>query len=289
MTVSLASLVATIKSLIDVIGGIFVNAILGAGLEGIVVVVNPVLANVTAEIAVILLDIALVVGGVSIVASILVDVTTHILVGAISVASDTSEASLLADILAVLVGFAAVASVARVATTIGTDTRELAGRLASITSIATVATVATLALVGARDSSLFVSLVEGLEALTALGKAHGGGVGIELLSSAGTIVTDFTVELRGSSAERSVGKNLISIAIIITAVSRLLSVGLLTRRAAVLAGLAIATIGALLLPSGGCDRECSGDSEFAEHVDVGGIGFDYSYQLPILLQLINLH
>ena len=285
MTVSLASLVAAIKSLISVIGGIFVNAILGAGLEGIVVVVNPVLANVTAEIAVILLDVALVVGGVSIVASILVDVTTHILVGAISVASDTSEASLLADILAVLVGFAAVASVARVATTIGTDTRELTGRLASI------ATVATIALVGARDSSLFVSLVEGLEALTALGKGHGGGVGIELLSSAGTIVTDFTVELRGSSAERSVGKNLISIAIIITAVSRLLSVGLLTRRGAVLAGvlLAIATIGALLVLSGGCDRECSGDSEFAEHVDVGGIGFDYSYQLPILLQLINLH
>ena len=50
-----------------------------------------------------------------------------------------------------------------------------------------------------------------------------------------------------------------------------------------------ATIGLLLVLSTGCGRECSGDSEFAEHVGVGGIGFDYSYELPILLRLINLH
>ena len=49
-----------------------------------------------------------------------------------------------------------------------------------------------------------------------------------------------------------------------------------------------AAIRLLLLPSRGCDRECSGDSEFAEHVGVGGIGLDYSYELPILLRLINL-
>ena len=43
-----------------------------------------------------------------------------------------------------------------------------------------------------------------------------------------------------------------------------------------------------LLPSEGCDRECSGDSEFAEHVGVGGIGFDYSYELAIFTAAYKL-
>ena len=104
-------------------------------------------------------------------------------------------------------------------------------------------------------------------------------MGIELLCSAGTIITDLTVELLGSSLERLVGKDLGSICFLITAISTV--GGLLVRLLAVcllaVDLLAVAAIGALLLPSGGCDRECSGDSEFAEHVGVGGIGFDNSY------------
>ena len=109
VAVSLASFVARINCLINVIFGVLVDAILSAGLEGVVVVVNPVLVNVTTEIAVVSLEVTLVGGVVLIVASILVDVSRHILFRALSIASNTTVASLLADVFAVLVAFAAVA------------------------------------------------------------------------------------------------------------------------------------------------------------------------------------
>ena len=56
-------------------------------------------------------------------------------------------------------------------------------------------------------------------------------MGIELLCSAGTIITDLTVELLGSSLERLVGKDLSSICFLITAISTV--GGLLVRLLAV--------------------------------------------------------
>ena len=110
VAVSLAGLVAAIVGLVVVIEGIFVDSVLGTGLEGVVVVVNPVLVNVAAVIVIVGLEVSLVVGVVSIVDSILVDIGAHILVGAIAVAGNTTKAALLADIMEVLVAFAAIGS-----------------------------------------------------------------------------------------------------------------------------------------------------------------------------------
>merc|ERR1712051_245420 len=90
---TLAGLVARIVGLIPVFSLVFVDAILCTSLGSVVVIVDSVLADVFALISIIALDVALVVGKVGIVASIFVDVSTHVLVGAIAVTSDTTVAA----------------------------------------------------------------------------------------------------------------------------------------------------------------------------------------------------
>ena len=213
VAVSLAGLVARIVGLIGVMGIVFVDAILSTSLGSVIVVVNPVLANVSALIAIIALDITLVVGSVGIVASVLVDISTHILVGAITVTSDTTIASLLADIVSVLILFA-IATIATVATTraVASDTTERTGRLSSVAAIATVARSGTIGSSNAMGSSVLVTLVEGLEACTALRKADISRVGSVMLGSTSSVVTNLSVELPNSRCTGCVRKDLSSIA-----------------------------------------------------------------------------
>jgi len=208
---TLAGLVARIVGQIPVFSLVFVDAMLSTSLGSVVIVVDSVLANVVALIVIIALDIALVVGRVGIVASIFVDRTTHILVGAIAVTSDTAVASLLADIVAVLVAFAVVATIAA--------TRTVAS-VSSVAAIAAMTRSGTISTARGRDSSLSVSLVEGLEALTGLGKADGSRVGLIMLLSTGAVVANLSVELLGSSMSRCVRQDLSTIALTtITAVT----------------------------------------------------------------------
>ena len=150
----------------------------------------------------------LVAGRVSIVASVLVDISTHILVGAITVTSDTTIASLLADIVAVLIAFASVATIATTRA-VASDTTERTGRLSSVAAIAAVARSGT---IGSMGSSVFVTLVEGLEACTALGKADVSRVGAVMLGSTSSVVTNLSVELLNSTGTGCVRKDLSSIA-----------------------------------------------------------------------------
>ena len=151
------------------------------------------------------------------------------------------------------------------------------------TAIAAIATaVATIAATSSTDTSLAVSCVEVLEALTAVrGSAmtNGAGVTIKVLGTTSVIVTVLAVELLGSTLTRFVASDRSRI----TAVMTVATVAAEATGAVAMRAMAIRA----LLPSEGCDRECSGDSEFAEHVGVGGIGFDFSYELAILLRLIN--
>jgi len=219
VAVSLAGLVARIVGLIGVMGIVFVDAILSTSLGSVVVVVNPVLADVSALIAIIALLITLVVGSVGIVASVLVDISTHILVGAITVTSDTTVASLLADIVAVLIAFAAVATIATTRA-VASDTTERTGRLSSVAAIAAVARSGTIGSTSTMGTSVYVTLVEGLEAYTALGKADISRVLSVMLGSTSSVVTNLSVELPNSRCTGCVRKDLSSIASIsaITAV-----------------------------------------------------------------------
>ena len=154
----------------------------------------------------------LVAGRVGIVASILVDVSTHVLVGAIAVASDTTISFLLADVVAVLVAFAVVVSIATIATTraVASDTTERTGRLCTVAAVTI--TSGTMASASSVMTSVNVSFVEGLEGLSALGKADVSRVGLVMLCSTSAIVTDLSVEMIDSSINRFVGKDLGTIA-----------------------------------------------------------------------------
>ena len=94
---------------IIIVTAVLVDAISVRPLSGLVAVVTAVLVN-TATVASIEGVVSFVAGMVSIVDSILVDIGAHILVGAIAVASNTTKAALLADIIEVLVAFAAIGS-----------------------------------------------------------------------------------------------------------------------------------------------------------------------------------
>ena len=154
----------------------------------------------------------LVAGRVGIVASILVDVSTHVLVGTIAVTSDTTISFLLADIIAVLVAFAVVVSIATIATTraVASDTTERTGGLCSVAAVTI--TSGTMASASSVMTSVNVSFVEGLEGLSALGKADVSRVGLVMLCSTSAIVTDLSVEMIDSSINRFVGKDLGTIA-----------------------------------------------------------------------------
>ena len=197
--------------LVDVFGLVFVDAILSTSFGSVVVVVNSILANVVALVTIIALDVTLVVGSVSIVASILVDVSTHVLVGAMAVASDATISFLLADIVAVLVAFAVV-SIATIATTgaVASDTTERTGGLFSVAAVTI--TSGTMASASSVMTSVNVSFVEGLEGSSALGKADVSRVGLVMLCSTSAIVTDLSVEMIDSSINRFVGKDLGTIA-----------------------------------------------------------------------------
>ena len=198
--------------LVDVFGLVFVDAILSTSFGSVVVVVNSVLADVVALVTIIALDVTLVVGSVSIVASILVDVSTHVLVGAMAVASDATISFLLADIVAVLVAFAVVVSIATIATTgaVASDTTERTGGLFSVAAVTI--TSGTMASASSVMTSVNVSFVEGLEGSSALGKADVSRVGLVMLCSTSAIVTDLSVEMIDSSINRFVGKDLGTIA-----------------------------------------------------------------------------
>lgn len=216
---SLAGLVAAIIGIVVVIEGIFVDSVLGTGLEGVIVVVNPVLVNVAAGIVIVGLEVRLVVGVVSIVDSILVDIGAHILVGAIAVAGNTTKAALLTDIIGVLVAFAAICSgvscsTIATAATLAASEGMTTGTTTAIATIAgAIATVVTIASTSAMDTSLAVSCVEVLEALTAVrGSAsamtsNGAGVSIKVLATTCAIVTVLAVELLGSTLTRFVASD----------------------------------------------------------------------------------
>ena len=207
VAVSLAGLVAAIIGIIVVIEGIFVDSVLGTGLEGVIVVVNPVLVDVAAGVAIVGLKVGLVVGVVTIVDSILVDIGAHILVGASAVAGNTTMAALLTDITVVLVAFAAIMRGVSCAT-IATKALAEGMTTGTTTAIATIATVVTIAATSAMDTSLAVSCVEALEALTAVrGSANGAGVLIKVLGTTCTIVTVLAVELLGSTLTRFVASD----------------------------------------------------------------------------------
>lgn len=136
--------------------------------------------------------------------------------GAIAVASDTAVASLLANVVSVLVGFAVVATIAATRT-VATDTTERTSRLSSVAAIARSGTIST---ARGRDSSLSVSLVEGLEALTGLGKVNSSRVGLIMPLSISAVVANLSVELLDSCCSRFVREDLSSIALLtITAVT----------------------------------------------------------------------
>ena len=210
VAMTLAGLVARIVGRIIVFSLVFVDAMLSTSFGSVVVVVDSVLVNVVALIVIIALDIALVVGRVGIVASIFVDISTHILVGAIAVTSDTAVASLLADIVSVLVGFAVVATIAATRT-VATGTTERTSRLSSVAAIARSGTIST---ARGRDSSLSVSLVEGLEALTGLGKVNSSRVGLEMPLSISAVVANLSVELLDSCCSRFVREDLSTIGLL---------------------------------------------------------------------------
>ena len=139
--------------------------------------------------------------------------------GAIAVTSDTAVASLLADIVAVLVAFAVVATIATIAATrtVASDATERTSRLSSVAAIARSGTIST---ARGRDSSLSVSLVEGLEALTGLGKVNSSRVGLEMPLSISAVVANLSVELLDSCCSRFVREDLSTIGLLtITAVA----------------------------------------------------------------------